>query len=68
LIYHEEAKAKEIGFSVGAGSMRDLFSDSVLVTEYCRVGQAIEPGNRHLPQRSLKGELLYIDPWLFESI
>ncbi len=62
-----EAKAKEIGFTVGAGS-------------YDGVTVGIHLGDRDLfgrgrpltfsadySQRGLRGELLYVDPWLFET-
>lgn len=63
----EEAKAKEIGFSIGAGSYEGLILGF-------RVGDR-DIGGTGRPltfavdssQRSLRGELLYVDPWLFES-
>jgi outer membrane protein assembly complex protein YaeT len=62
-----EAKAKEIGFTIGAGS-------------YEGVSIGIRLGDRNIfgsgrpltfsaeySQRGLKGELLYLDPWLFDT-
>src|SRR5205814_1805787 len=62
-----EAKAKEVGFTVGGGSYeggsvglrlgdRDLFGNGrplSFAVDYS--------------QRGLRGELLYVDPWLFDS-
>ena len=63
----EEAKAREIGATVGAGS-------------YEGVSIGIRLGDRNLfgrgrplslavdySQRGLRGELLYVDPWLFDT-
>jgi len=63
----EEAKAKELGFSVGYGTFegpilgvsagdRDLFGSGRPLTSSIEVSQ-----------RFLRGEILYSDPWLFES-
>ncbi len=62
-----EAKAKEIGFTIGAGS-------------YEGVSVGIRLGDRNIfgrgrpltfsaeySQRGIKGELLYVDPWLFDT-
>lgn len=62
-----EAKAREIGFTIGAGS-------------YEGASLGIRLGDRNIfgtgrpltfaaeySQRGLKGELLYVDPWLFNS-
>ena len=62
-----EAKAREIGFTIGAGS-------------YEGVSVGIRLGDRNIfgtgrpltfaaeySQRGLKGELLYVDPWLFDT-
>ena len=62
-----EAKAREIGFTIGAGS-------------YEGVSLGIRLGDRNIlgtgrpltfsaeySQRGLKGELLYVDPWLFDT-
>ena len=62
-----EAKAKEIGFTIGAGSYEGV---SVGV----RLGDR-NIGGRGRPltfaadysQRGLKGELLYVDPWFFDT-
>ncbi|MDB6175254.1 MAG: Surface antigen [Chthoniobacteraceae bacterium] len=63
----EEAKAKEVGFSLGASSYegievglrlgdRDIFGSGRPLTF-----------SVDMSQRALRGELLYVDPWLFES-
>lgn len=62
-----EAKAKEIGFSIGAGS-------------YEGVSVGIRLGDRNIfgsgrplsfsaeySQRGIKGELLFVDPWFFDT-
>ncbi len=62
-----EAKAKELGFTVGAGSYegasvglrlgdRDLFGR----------GRPLS-FSADYSQRGLRGELLYVDPWLFDT-
>src|SRR3954462_13200340 len=62
-----EAKAKEIGFTVGAGSYEG-------VSVGIRLGDRDLFGNgRPLPfaaessQRGIRGELLYVDPLLFDT-
>ncbi|MEA3187420.1 MAG: outer membrane protein insertion porin family [Chthoniobacter sp.] len=63
----EEAKAKELGFSAGYGTFegpilgfsagdRDLFGTGRPLTSSVQVSQ-----------RFLRGEILYQDPWFFES-
>lgn len=63
----EEAKAKELGFSVGYGTFeggilglhagdRNIFGSGRPLTSSIEISQ-----------RSLRGEILYIDPWWFES-
>ncbi len=63
----EEAKAKELGFLAGYGTFegfilgvqigdRDLFG----------TGRPIS-AQAEISQRGLRGEILYIDPWFFES-
>ncbi len=62
-----EAKAREVGFTIGAGS-------------YEGVSVGVRLGDRNIfgsgrplifsaddSTRGLKGELLYVDPWLFDS-
>lgn len=62
-----EAKSKEVGFTVGAGSYegvsvgvrladRDLFGYGRPLTF-----------SADYSQRGIKGELVYLDPWLFDS-
>ncbi len=62
-----EAKAKEIGFTLGAGSYEG-------VTIGVRLGDRDLFGrgrplsfSAEYSQRGLKGELLYLDPWLFDT-
>jgi outer membrane protein assembly complex protein YaeT len=63
----EEAKAKELGFSIGVSSYEGLILGF-------RVGDRNFRGRGRpltlsvdVSQRGLRGELLYVDPWLFES-
>lgn len=62
-----EAKAREIGFTIGAGSYEG-------VSVGFRIGDRnIFGSGRPLTfsaeysQRGIKGELLYVDPWLFDT-
>lgn len=63
----EEAKAKEVGFSIGAGSYEGFLLGVRLADR--DVGGSGRPLSFSIDtsQRSLRGELLYLDPWLFES-
>ncbi len=63
----EEAKAKELGFTIGAGSYDG-------VSAGLRLGDRDFMGNGRpltfnidVSQRGSKGELLYVDPWLFDG-
>jgi len=63
----EEAKAKELGFSIGASSYEGFIvgfraGDRDLRGRGRPLTLAVD-----LSQRGLRGELLYIDPWLFDS-
>ncbi len=66
-IFAEEAPSKEVGFTLGYGSYegatagirlgdRDLFGRGRPLTF-----------SADFSQRGLRGELLYVDPWLFDS-
>ena len=63
----EEAKAKEIGFELGYGTY-----DGVLVgmnvgdRNFLGKGRPLSL-NLQYSQRGFRGELLYVDPWLFDS-
>jgi outer membrane protein insertion porin family len=63
----EEAKAKELGFSGGYGTYEGPF---IGLTTGDRnlfgLGRPLT-ANVEVSQRYLKGEILYVDPWLFES-
>lgn len=63
----EEAKAKEVGFSIGGGSYEGLTLG--LHLEDRNLGGNGRPlsFNLDLSQRATRGELLYVDPWFFES-
>ncbi len=63
----EEAKAKEVGFTLGFGTYDG-------VTAGLRLADRNFAGNGRplsfsldYAQRGLRGELLYVDPWLFDS-
>lgn len=62
-----EAKARELGFTIGAGSYEG-------VSAGFRIGDRNLFGNgrpltfaAEYSQRGLKGEMLYVDPWVFDS-
>jgi outer membrane protein assembly complex protein YaeT len=63
----EEAKAKEIGFEVGYGSY-DGMSVGMRVGDknFLGFGRALSLGIRY-SQRGIQGELLHVNPWLFDS-
>ena len=63
----EEAKAKEIGFEVGYGTY-DGFSTGLTLADrnFLRRGRPLSL-NLQYSQRGFRGELLYVDPWLFDS-
>ena len=63
----EEAKAKELGFSIGAGSYEGFLLGVHIADR--DLGGSGRPLSFSIDtsQRSLRGELLYLDPWLFES-
>lgn len=63
----EEAKAKELGFSVGASSYEGFILGFRVADR--NLGGRGRPLSLALDvsQRGLRGELLYVDPWLFES-
>ena len=63
----QEAKAREVGFTIGAGSYEGFLAG-------IRLGDRNLFGNGRpltlaidYSQRGLKGELLYVDPWLFDT-
>lgn len=63
----EEAKARELGFTLGAGSYEGLslgvrLADRNLFGNGRPLSLAID-----YSQRGLRGELLYVDPWFLES-
>ena len=63
----EEAKAKEIGFELGYGTY-DGVSAGVRVGDrnFLRNGRPLSLSLQY-SQRGFRGELLYVDPWLFDS-
>ncbi|GDX11062.1 hypothetical protein LBMAG57_28340 [Verrucomicrobiota bacterium] len=62
-----EAKAKEIGFELGYGSY-DGVSAGVRIGDrnFLRFGRPLSLSLQY-SQRGFRGELLYVDPWLFDS-
>ncbi len=63
----EEAKAKEVGFTIGAGSYDGVALGLRLADRDFRGNGRPLSFALDLSQRGTKGELLYVDPWLFES-
>ena len=63
----EEAKAKELGFELGYGSY-DGVSAGVNVGDrnFLGYGRPLSLGIQY-SQRGLRGELLYVNPWLLDS-
>jgi len=63
----QEAKAKEVGFELGYGSY-DGVSAGVSVGDrnFLRYGRPLSLRLQY-SQRGFRGELLYVDPWLFDS-
>ncbi|MEO6739091.1 MAG: outer membrane protein assembly factor BamA [Chthoniobacteraceae bacterium] len=63
----EEAKAKEIGFELGYGTY-DGATAGVRVGDrnFLRHGRPLSLSLQY-SQRGFRGELLYVDPWLFDS-
>jgi outer membrane protein insertion porin family len=63
----EEAKAKELGFSGGYGTYEGPFIGFTAGDRNLfGLGRPLT-ANVEISQRYLKGEILYVDPWLFES-
>ena len=64
----EEAKAKELGFELGYGSY-DGVSAGVNVGDrnFLGYGRPLSLGIQY-SQRGLRGELLYVNPWLLDSV
>lgn len=63
----EEAKAKEIGFEVGYGTY-DGFTTGLTLADrnFLRRGRPLSL-NLQYSQRGFRGELRYVNPWLFDS-
>jgi outer membrane protein assembly complex protein YaeT len=63
----EEAKAKELGFELGYGTY-DGVSAGVTVGDrnFLRFGRPLSLSLQY-SQRGFRGELLYVNPWLFDS-
>lgn len=63
----EEAKAKELGFSVGYGTFEGpILGFSAADRDLFGTGRPLT-SNIDFSQRFLRGEILYVDPWLWES-
>ncbi len=63
----EEAKAKEIGFELGYGTYDGLIAGLRLGDRnFLRHGRPLSLSLQY-SQRGFRGELLYVDPWLFDS-
>ncbi|MES2571792.1 MAG: outer membrane protein assembly factor BamA [Verrucomicrobiota bacterium] len=63
----EEAKAKEIGFSIGASSYEGLEVGLRLGDRNIFGSGRPLTFSLDVSQRTIRGELLYVDPWLFDS-
>jgi len=62
-----EAKAKEVGFTIGAGSYEGV-SVGVRLADRDLFGHGRPLSfSADYSQRGLRGELLYVDPWLFDT-
>lgn len=63
----EEAKAKEIGFGIGYGTFEGpILALSAADRNLFGSGRPLT-SNIEISQRFLRGEIVYSDPWLFES-
>ncbi len=63
----EEAKAKELGFALGAGSYDGVSAGLRLGDRDFRGHGRPLSFDIDFSQRGSKGELLYVDPWLFDG-
>jgi outer membrane protein insertion porin family len=62
-----EAKAKEVGFTVGYGSYEGVSAGIRLADrDFLGYGRPLT-FSADYSQRGVRGELLYVDPWLFDS-
>ena len=63
----EEAKAKEIGFDLGYGTYDGAIAGfSIGDRNFLRRGRPLTLSLQY-SQRGFRGELLYVNPWLFDS-
>lgn len=63
----EEAKSREVGFSIGYGSLEGaILGARFLDRNVFGFGRPLSL-NAEIAQRLLRGELLFVDPWLFDS-
>ena len=63
----EEAKAKEIGFELGYGTYDGAIAGFTIGDRnFLRRGRSLKLSLQY-SQRGFRGELLYVDPWLFDS-
>lgn len=63
----EEAKSREVGFSIGYGSLEGgILGARYLDRNLFGFGRPVS-FNAELAQRLLRGELVYTDPWVFDS-
>jgi outer membrane protein assembly complex protein YaeT len=63
----EEAKAREVGFNIGAGSYEGVSVGLRLADRNLFGNGRPLTFSLQSSQRGLQGELLYVDPWLFDS-
>ncbi len=63
----EEAKAKEVGFSIGFSSYEGFILGTRLADRNLNGNGRPLSLDLEYSQRALRAELLYVDPWLFES-
>jgi outer membrane protein assembly complex protein YaeT len=64
----EEAKAREIGFELGYGSYDGVsFGVTIGDRNFLGYGRPLSLGVQY-SERGLRGELLHVNPWLFDSM
>jgi outer membrane protein assembly factor BamA len=64
---YEEAKARELGFSIGFGTYEGFIVGFVARDRNLFGNGRPLTFTTEMSQRGLSGELLYVDPWLFDT-